>query len=404
MFSRQAEDQYLALDQFSSRASLESIASEATTFRSPSTLSVMSQSTVGARAFSAATPVSTTYFELPDLVLNNFGVSQGWNGQRLFPRLLGDVNGDGFTDILGLSFNGLLVSYGTASGQFTQPAFIYGRTFFPRQNSYDEEYSLGFKLNDVNGDKRADLVEFLPGGVSVLLGQSDGTFGPATRTINDFGFKQGWTIPQYTPRLMADVNGDGRSDIVGFGYAGALVALATGETGQNQFKDPILGLADFGLNQGWRDADLFPRALGDVNGDGLADIVGFGDEGVSVSLSNGDGTFAPMFFALNDFGLAQGWSSQTFFKRLVGDVNGDNRADIVGFGTAGVYVALGRSDGTFSAPALDVVDFTSRQGWTNDNLYYRDLADLNNDGHLDIAGFGTAGVLAGLNTSSHFLV
>jgi hypothetical protein len=35
---------------------------------------------------------------------------------------------------------------------------------------------------------------------------------------------------------------------------------------------------------GWTSADRFPRQLADVNGDGRADIVGFGDAGVWVAL------------------------------------------------------------------------------------------------------------------------
>jgi hypothetical protein len=168
----------------------------------------------------------------------------------------------------------------------------------------------------------------------------------------------------------------------------ALVALSTGGPGLNAFKEPILGLADFGIDQGWDNGDLYHRAIGDVNGDGLDDLVGFGDEGVSVALSKGDGTFDPMVFALDDFGLDQGWSTQDEFTRLVGDINRDGRADIVGFGIAGVYVAYGQADGTFSASHLDYTqNFTAAQGWTSNDLYPRELMDF---GH--VVGFGYHGV------------
>jgi FG-GAP-like repeat len=35
-----------------------------------------------------------------------------------------------------------------------------------------------------------------------------------------------------------------------------------------------------------------PRLLADLTGDGYADIIGFGDAGVYIALSNGDGTFS----------------------------------------------------------------------------------------------------------------
>lgn len=43
----------------------------------------------------------------------------------------------------------------------------------------------------------------------------------------------------------------------------------------------------------WVSEDRYPRELGDGNGDGHDDIVGFGGAGVYIALSNGDGTFAP---------------------------------------------------------------------------------------------------------------
>src|ERR1051325_5531370 len=49
---------------------------------------------------------------------------------------------------------------------------------------------------------------------------------------------------------------------------------------------------------------------------------------------------------------AGGLFSQDQPTRVLGDVNGDGRADIVGFGFAGTYTALGQADGTFAAPIL----------------------------------------------------
>ena len=45
-------------------------------------------------------------------------------------------------------------------------------------------------------------------------------------------------------------------------------------------------------------------------------------------------------------------------------VNGDGRANLVGFGIAGTYVAYGQADGTFSAAEFDVANFGVNQGWT----------------------------------------
>ncbi|WP_197514224.1 FG-GAP repeat domain-containing protein, partial [Methylobacterium platani] len=81
----------------------------------------------------------------------------------------------------------------------------------------------------------------------------------------------------------------------------------------------------------------------DVNGDGRADIVGFGEAGVYVALADGSGGFGQAQLKLQNFGAgaeAGGWASDDRYHRALADVNGDRRADIVGFGEAGVYVAF----------------------------------------------------------------
>ena len=137
---------------------------------------------------------------------------------------------------------------------------------------------------------------------------------------------------------------------------------------------------------------MFHRELGDVNGDGRDDIVGFGAHGTYVALGQANGTFAAPVLALQNFGTGQGWSTQDAFPRDLGDVNGDGRDDIVGFGIAGSFVAYGQANGTFSATTFDLANFGRDQGWTSDNIMHRELADMNGDGTADIIGFGTSGV------------
>jgi Ca2+-binding RTX toxin-like protein len=80
---------------------------------------------------------------------------------------------------------------------------------------------------DVNGDGRADIVGFGGADVYVALGQSNGTFGTATKAHDQFTVNGGgWTSFDEYPRQVADVNGDGRADIVGFAGDGVYVALA----------------------------------------------------------------------------------------------------------------------------------------------------------------------------------
>ena len=80
-----------------------------------------------------------------------------------------------------------------------------------------------------------------------------------------------------------------------------------------------------------------------MNGDGRVDIVGFGADETYVALNKADGTFGQPSFEFASFGSsidAGGWTSQDRYPRLVADVTGDGKADIVGFGAADVYIAI----------------------------------------------------------------
>ena len=121
-----------------------------------------------------------------------------------------------------------------------------------------------------------------------------------------------------------------------------------------------------------------------MNGDGRADIVGFGAQAPSWPLAGPTAPSPTRSPPLRNFGTDQGWATQDGFARITGDVNGDGKADIIGFGTAGTLVALGNGDGTFQAATLGVANFGVQQGWTSDNSFHRTVADVNGDGNDDL--------------------
>lgn len=325
-------------------------------------------------------------------VVANFNPANGWSSQDQNPRHVADVNGDGYADIVGFGYAGVLVSFGSANGSYSAARVVVSN--FGQTAGWTSDNRFHRELADVNGDGRADIVGFGYAGTLVSLARADGTFDNPSTGIVDFGVNQGWANQNGFARTVGDVNGDGKADIIGFGYAGALVALGNGN---GTFRPAVTAIANFGVNQGWTSDNTYHRAVADVNDDGKADIIGFGIAGTYVALSNGDGTFADAKLVLGDFGANQGWSSNDSFSRLVTDINGDDVSDIVGFGIAGTLVAFGLGDGTFSAASTDLANFGAAQGWISDNTYHRTIADLNNDGLGDIVGFGIAGVLVGMN-------
>jgi len=237
-------------------------------------------------------------------------------------------------------------------------------------------------LVDVDGDGALDVVGFADDGVRVARG-SGRDFQPSTRWVAGFGDGE-WQVGLH-PRMLADVSGDGLPDVVGFHDAGVFVSLSTG----GGFTPPARWLDALGTEDGFESQDRFPRVLADVDGDAHADIVGFAGRGVFLARSTGDG-FAGPELVLPGFSRDHGgWDA-----RRVVDVDDDGRADIVGFADAGVFVSLSTGEG-FGAPTPWVWGFGRERGWQVPR-HPRLLGDLDDDGQLDVVGLFDDGVWVAL--------
>ncbi|WP_247235568.1 S8 family serine peptidase [Telluribacter sp. SYSU D00476] len=323
-------------------------------------------------------------FQAPQMVVANFGYSAGGWRVDQHPRFMADVTGDGRADILGFGNAGVWVSRNNGNGTFQAPQMVMDN-FGYNAGGWRVDMHPRFMV-DVTGDGRSDIVGFGTAGVWVSRNNGNGTFQAPQLVVANFGYGQGWRVDQH-PRLLADTTGDGRPDIVGFGNAGVFVSRNNGD---GTFQAPQLVMANFGYSAGsWR-VDQHPRFMTDVTGDGRADIVGFGNAGVWVSRNNGDGTFQAPQMVVPNFGYhAGGWRVDQH-PRFMADMSGNGRADIVGFGTAGTWVSFNNGDGTFKAPQMVVANYGYAQGWRVDQ-HPRFLAKLTGDKRADIIGFGNAG-------------
>ncbi len=340
-------------------------------------------------------------FNTPIVGINIYSVSGGgWSSFDKFPRQVADVNGDGRADIIGFGQNATFVSLGQANGTFANAITainIYSVTGggwssfdkFPRQ------------VADVNGDGRADIIGFGQNATFVSLGQANGTFANAITAINIYSVTGGgWSSFDKFPRQVADVNGDGRADIIGFGQNATFVSLGQAN---GTFANAITAINIYSVTGGgWSSFDKFPRQVADVNGDGRADIIGFGQNATFVSLGQANGTFANAITAINIYSVTGGgWSSFDKFPRQVADVNGDGRADIIGFGNNATFVSLGQANGTFTNPVIATSDYSvTGGGWSSFGRFPRQVADVNGDGRADIIGFGQNATFVSLAKTS----
>lgn len=176
------------------------------------------------------------------------------------------------------------------------------------------------RLTDVNGDSRADLVilsrgrDDVPGDATALVALSTGTsFGyPANPTWN-----VSWCAG-YQVCLFGDLNGDRKTDMTAFtpNFGTLWGSLSSG--------------AAFGGNAVWHHYFCIRGevcAVGGVDGDSRADAIAFKPNAPGVQKGNVlvAGSTGAGFV---DVRLGHGFFCIENERWLVGDVNGDRRADI----------------------------------------------------------------------------
>ncbi len=180
-----------------------------------------------------------------------FGYDQGWRVDQ-HPRYVADLTGDGKADIVGLRRR-------RASG--SRSATVTARFQAPQSRARGLRPEQGLAGRQAPADDRpistATGAPTLSASATPACTPRSATAAAVSATpqfvLADLGYDQGWRVESH-PRLTADVTGDGRDDIVGFGDDGVWVAVSGGN-GVN------LVLTDFGYNQGWRVAS-HPRAAG----------------------------------------------------------------------------------------------------------------------------------------------
>ncbi|KAK3696720.1 hypothetical protein QZH41_013079, partial [Actinostola sp. cb2023] len=325
--------------------------------------------------------------------VHSFGSSAGgWGNQH--PRHVIDVNGDHLPDIVGFANAGVYVALNTGKESFTSHK-LWLRQFGYTAGGWRVENHPRF-VKDMNGDGLPDIVGFASGGVYVALGTGS-SFQQSRLWVASFGYSAGgWRVANH-PRFLEDVNGDGLPDVVGMASGGIYVSINTGSS----FQSPSSwGNGLFGYNQGWR-TNQHPRYVLDVNGDGLADVVGFSCCGVEVSLCTGK-RFLPSKTWSRRFGYKNGWRVDAH-PRFVQDVNGDGLPDVVGFANDGVRVSL-NTGSSFSYDKLWVSQYGKSAGGWSVQQHPRYLADVTGDGILDIVGFASSGVYISTNNNKQTLL
>jgi hypothetical protein len=320
---------------------------------------------------------------------------------------VGDFNHDGLKDLVvdaywlvsSYSYNhtpAILRSNG--NGTFADPVFV-------DMNGTALSYSLkSVALGDINGDGTLDIVGVTTGGnydapaIVTILGNSDGSFQPAT--TQSFGVSY-----TYAGIALADFNKDGNLDLFvsDDGDSDTTLPHSSIIFGDNSGKfDTSKAIT---ITSG---ISIRKALVGDLNGDGKPDLalisagvqsgadVTTTNRGLLVYLNKGDVTFTEgNTYETGNLGG----------NGLLADVNGDGNLDVVftvdypwdlaSTDNAGAQLLLGHGDGTFGAPTNLMLP---------PSVSLLASGDLNGQGVLDLVSYssylGSVAILRNLSGST----
>jgi hypothetical protein len=243
---------------------------------------------------------------------------------------VGDFNGDHRLDLAVVDYDdgGVWILLGKGDGKFGKPAGLSIGTF-----------PSSVAVGDFNGDGHLDLAvtdwaSNETSVVSVLLGNGDGSFGPAANFPNGYNS---------TALVAADFNGDGNLDVASISDYGVSVLLGNGHGQLEPKVDFECGYTAQGL------------VAADFNGDGFPDLVSANSGATSISvLLNAAGTRVSLKSAPNPSQLGE---PVTFTAAVAGSIPGEpvpTGSVIFESGSEKISAKLMNGNATFTTSKLPV--------------------------------------------------
>jgi hypothetical protein len=253
----------------------------------------------------------------------------------------------------------------------------------------------GATTTDIDGDGKADVCARAAAGLRCYPSSGTG-FGNAV--AGDFlADDGGWDdASNWSTLRMGDINGDGLADVCARSNA-SLVCWPSQKTSFGAaINGPAMADAD-----GYNDVKYYSTLrLADVTGDGKDDACIRTKDGVQCYPSTGTGFGAAIKGPTLDDG--SGWGAVDHYGTIrTGDVNADGKMDICARGASGMKCWI--SDGAGFPTTIDGPAWTDASGWDEPKYWSTlQLADVDGDGRADLCGRSSKGFTCAASTGTGF--
>ena len=312
-------------------------------------------------------------------------------GRQPFAVTAADLNGDGKLDVITANDADRTVTVLLNTTPAPTTTFDSG-SYASHHDFATGSFTNSVATADVNGDGRPDLITAnVLGTVSVLLNTTaPGAAAPGFATQHSFAAGS-----NPTSVTAADINGDGLPDLIVANNAGSNVSVLLNTTAPGAITPSFATQQTFATG-----SSPFSVTAADINGDGEPDLIvaNNADNTVSVLLNTtAPGATTPSFATQQTF--ATGSSP---FSVTAADINGDGEPDLIVANNGGNTVSVLLNT---TAPGATTPSFATQQTFSvgeNANAFAVTAADVNGDGLPDLIVTNTSGntVSVLLNTTA----
>jgi hypothetical protein len=271
--------------------------------------------------------------------------------------LAGDVDSDGRGDLVHLTNAGIDALISTAPGGYRlaaegrKPRDSYQMNInTTKEDRFRGKWPSRWIGADVDGDGRMDLIHVWDKGINTLVGRGDGTFRLAREAFRPRpSYRMNVALgPAKLPRslwIAANVNADRRDDLVHLWPGGINTLLSNGDGTYRLAREGFVPRSGYGIAPGftaWLPAD--------TDADDRTDLLHLSEGGINTLRSSGDGGYGLIregFKPRPGYGIGALVAPQ-HSPWLSGDVNGDERADLMHVWDGGINTLVGLADGTYN--------------------------------------------------------